>query len=109
MRSLCVFAEKIENLLPGDAANLHTFVAPVFAALDSNSGFWGFQKIGEEPGQGFIGAIFDGRSAESNFQRATKRAGDFVFTGAGLNADVEGQRSAGGVFGNFEEAHPSRD
>src|SRR5882757_5925791 len=105
MRWLCIFAEQIENLLPGDAANLHTFVAPVFAALDSNSGFWGFQKIGEELDQGFIGAVFDGGSAEANFQRATEGAGDFVFAGPRLHADIEGQRSPGGVFGDFKEAH----
>ena len=109
MRWLCCFPEKIENLLPGDAANLHTFFAPVYAALDSNSGFWGFQKTGEELDQGFIGTVFDRWSTEANSQRAAKGAADFVFAGAGLNADVNGQRSAGGVFGDFEEAHRSRD
>src|SRR5260221_13777818 len=91
MRWLCIFAEQIENLLPGDAANLHTFVAPVFAALDSNSGFWGFQKIGEELDQRFIGAIFNGGSAEANFQRDTPGAGDLVFSFTLQDAGVEGQ------------------
>ena len=90
MRRLCVFAEKIENLLTGDAANLHTFIAPVYAALDSNSGFWGFQKIGEESDESFIGSVFDGGGTKANFQRATEGAGNFVFAGAGLHADVEG-------------------
>lgn len=81
--------EEIENLLPGDASNLHTFVAAVFTALDSNSGFWGFQKIAEKSDQGFIGAVFDGRGAKTNFQRSTKSAGDFVFAGARLDADIQ--------------------
>jgi hypothetical protein len=109
MRRLCFFSEKIENLLPGDATNLHTFVAPVFAALDSNSGFWGFQKIGEESDESFIGVVFDGRSAKTNFQCAAESAGDFVFTGAWLDADIERQRATGGVFGDFEETHSLQD
>lgn len=109
MRRLCLFAEKIENLLPGDAANLQTFIAPMLAALDSNSGFWGFQKIGEEIDQSFIGAVFDGRSTETNLQRPSEGAGDFVFTGARLDADSKRQRAAGGVFRNLEEAHSSQE
>src|SRR5258707_13269481 len=109
MWGLRVFMEEIENLLPGDATNLHTFVAPVFAALDSNSGFWGFQKIGEKSDQGFIGAAFNGRGAEPNFQRPTEGSGDFVFAGARLDADIKGQRAACRVFGNFQETHLSQD
>ena len=96
-------------MLPRDTENLHTFVAPVFAALDSNSGFWGFQKIGQKSNQSFVGAIFDSRSAEANFQRSAEGAGNFIFAGAGLDADIQRQRAARGVFGDFEKTHSLQD
>src|SRR5258705_7106810 len=97
--------EEIENLLPGDATNLHAFVAPVFAALDSNSGFWGFQKIGEKSNQSLIGAVFNGRGAEANFPRPTEGSGAFVFACARLDADIKGQRGTCRGFRNLQESH----
>ena len=57
-------------MLAGDAANFHALGAAAFAALDSNSRLWRFQKIGKEFDQRFVGAIFQGRRAEPDFQSA---------------------------------------
>ncbi len=73
--------KKIQNLLAGDAANLHAFRAALRAALDSNSGSGGFQKSGKKFDEGFIGAVFYGRSSKADFQRAIDGARDFVLAG----------------------------
>lgn len=103
-RSSCFRLKQVFNLLPSDANDFDALGAALFTAPDSNSRFRGFQNGGEELDKGFIGAIFDGGSAEANFHGAIDDAGDFVAAGAGLHAHGKCDGAARGVDGKIDEA-----
>src|SRR5208337_4872105 len=62
--------EKIQDLLARDPLNFDTFGPAVFAALDSNSRLWPFQKFRQENDQRFVGAAFYRGRAKAYLQRA---------------------------------------
>ena len=77
------------GLLPGHSSNLNPFGAVSIAAEDSNSRLRRFQKLGEKLDECVIGAVLHCRSLQSYFQRAVHFSGEFIFAGAGLDADGE--------------------
>jgi len=81
------------------------FAAASLAAPDSNSGFGGFQNRGEKLDERLVGAIFDGRGAQTNLHRASDHAGDFIAARARLNTHREGDRTAREVDGEIESIH----
>ena len=76
-----------QNISWLNPANLHAFDAAALAAENSNSGFRRFQKRSEIFADGFVRAIFDGWSLDSQFERSLDHAGDFISARAWLHAD----------------------
>src|SRR5208282_412344 len=97
--------EKIQYLLARDSMNFDALGPAVFAALNSNSRLWPFQKFCQENDKSFIGAIFDRWCAEADFQSAFHGPGDFIFAGAWLHAHGQIDRSLGSILGKFQKAH----
>jgi len=71
------------------AADLNAFVAAAFAVEDSNSGLWGFQKLGEVFAQRSVRAVFESGCLQPDFECSIHHAGDFVAARAGLDSNVE--------------------
>jgi hypothetical protein len=89
------------DLLARHACNGDAFRAAMFAAQNSNSRLGPFQKRGEEFAQSFVGAIFDGWSAEANLHGAFDYTGDLIAAGAGLDANRERDAACLTIFQNF--------
>jgi hypothetical protein len=81
--------DECQNVARLNSANFHAFHAATFAAEDSNSGFRRFQKHGEVFADGLVGAIFDCRRLDSDFERAVDDTCDFVAACARLHSDLK--------------------
>src|ERR1700744_4983750 len=88
--------EQRHDLVRQNAANLNSFQAAALTGEDSNSGFRRFQKSGEIFANSFVGAVIDGGSLDSDFERAFYDAGDFIAAGAGLYANRKNHRTIAG-------------
>jgi hypothetical protein len=65
---LRILLKEAKHLLLRYSANFHALGAGMFAALDSNSGLCGFQKIRQEFDQRFVRAVLDGRRTKPDLQ-----------------------------------------
>ena len=81
--------QPIPQLLRRESRHANDFVAAGLAGRNGNGRSGHLQKFCEEFDAGFVGAAFDGRSGQGDFQRIAEFAGDGVLLRAGMNLDGE--------------------
>src|SRR5208283_1878454 len=96
--------EKIQHLLARDPLNLDALGPAVFAASNSNSRLWPFQKLCQQNDKGLIGAIFDRRCTETDLQCSLQGSGYFIFAGAWLDTHGQVDRAPGHILGKIQIA-----
>src|ERR1051326_38095 len=82
--------EPLSQISDGDAGNANGLQAAASAGSYRNGRARDFQKIGEEINAAIIGAAFDRRRGQGEFDGIAKLARDGVLLGPGMDFDLKG-------------------